>query len=100
METDPQANTARTQSTGPAIIPQHLIGQGETNILQRHGLYGERANVGRNAVHDENLKNLLMSWYYAGYYTGLYEGQQQGAPSSKSAWATRHGMDLEPPSGV
>ncbi|KAJ8059650.1 hypothetical protein OCU04_011299 [Sclerotinia nivalis] len=28
-------------------------------------------------VHDENLKNLLMSWYYAGYYTGLYEGQQQ-----------------------
>ncbi len=31
-----------------------------------------------NAVHDEGLKNLLMSWYYAGYYTGLYEGQQQG----------------------
>ncbi|TFB01660.1 Survival motor neuron-like protein [Trichoderma ghanense] len=28
-------------------------------------------------VRDENLKKLLMSWYYAGYYTGLYEGQQQ-----------------------
>ncbi|KAJ6788667.1 hypothetical protein PWT90_04976 [Aphanocladium album] len=28
-------------------------------------------------VKDENLKKLLMSWYYAGYYTGLYEGQQQ-----------------------
>ena len=26
---------------------------------------------------DEALKNLMMSWYYAGYYTGLYEGQQQ-----------------------
>ncbi|TVY23749.1 hypothetical protein LHYA1_G006693 [Lachnellula hyalina] len=39
---------------GPAL-PQHLIGQ----------------------VHDNNLKSLLMSWYYAGYYTGLYEGQQQ-----------------------
>ncbi|CAK7265161.1 hypothetical protein SEPCBS119000_001371 [Sporothrix epigloea] len=26
---------------------------------------------------DENLKKLLMSWYYAGYYTGLHEGQQQ-----------------------
>ncbi|TVY50009.1 hypothetical protein LOCC1_G000162 [Lachnellula occidentalis] len=39
---------------GPAL-PQHLIGQ----------------------VHDDNLKSLLMSWYYAGYYTGLYEGQQQ-----------------------
>lgn len=28
-------------------------------------------------VKDETLKNLMMSWYYAGYYTGLYEGQQQ-----------------------
>jgi hypothetical protein len=39
------------------------------------------ANVALNAVHDESLKNLLMSWYYAGYYTGLYEGQRQGATS-------------------
>ncbi|KAI6777067.1 hypothetical protein HG530_001012 [Fusarium avenaceum] len=29
------------------------------------------------SVQDENLKKLLMSWYYAGYYTGLYEGGQQ-----------------------
>lgn len=28
-------------------------------------------------VRDDNLKKLLMSWYYAGYYTGLFEGQQQ-----------------------
>ncbi|KAF4628782.1 hypothetical protein G7Y89_g9375 [Cudoniella acicularis] len=41
---------------GPPALPRHLVGQ----------------------VHDEGLKNLLMSWYYAGYYTGLYEGQQQG----------------------
>lgn len=27
-------------------------------------------------VRDDNLKKLLMSWYYAGYYTGLFEGQQ------------------------
>ncbi|KAI4169629.1 MAG: hypothetical protein LQ343_005568 [Gyalolechia ehrenbergii] len=27
-------------------------------------------------VQDEGLKNLMMSWYYAGYYTGLYEGRQ------------------------
>ncbi|CAZ79291.1 unnamed protein product [Tuber melanosporum] len=26
---------------------------------------------------NEVLRNLMMSWYYAGYYTGLYEGQQQ-----------------------
>ncbi|KAL2265653.1 hypothetical protein VTJ83DRAFT_6753 [Remersonia thermophila] len=43
-------------------------------------------------VQDEELKKLLMSWYYAGYYTGLYEGRQQGlrqaaeqAPKEKSA---------------
>lgn len=37
-------------------------------------------------VKDENLKKLLMSWYYAGYYTGLYEGQQQAQqpPPSQS----------------
>ena len=29
------------------------------------------------AVKDEGLKNLMMSWYYAGYYTGLHEGQHQ-----------------------
>ncbi|KAF1850021.1 uncharacterized protein K460DRAFT_372407 [Cucurbitaria berberidis CBS 394.84] len=28
-------------------------------------------------VQDENLKNIMMSWYYAGYYTGLHAGQQQ-----------------------
>ncbi len=28
-------------------------------------------------VQDEGLKNLMMSWYYAGYYTGLYEGRKQ-----------------------
>lgn len=30
-----------------------------------------------SSVNDETLKNLMMSWYYAGYYSGLYEGQQQ-----------------------
>ncbi|KAF2848008.1 hypothetical protein T440DRAFT_537457 [Plenodomus tracheiphilus IPT5] len=29
------------------------------------------------SVQDENLKNIMMSWYYAGYYTGLHAGQQQ-----------------------
>ncbi|KAK4121793.1 hypothetical protein N657DRAFT_647281 [Parathielavia appendiculata] len=36
-------------------------------------------------VHDEELKKLLMSWYYAGYYTGLYEGKQQGLQQAKEA---------------
>ncbi|KAF2740866.1 hypothetical protein EJ04DRAFT_168824 [Polyplosphaeria fusca] len=29
-------------------------------------------------VQDENVKNMIMSWYYAGYYTGLHSGKQQG----------------------
>ncbi|KAJ4378256.1 hypothetical protein N0V86_005956 [Didymella sp. IMI 355093] len=29
-----------------------------------------------STVQDENLKNIMMSWYYAGYYTGLHAGQQ------------------------
>lgn len=62
------------------VLPQHLIGQGETN-QRLHDAYGLVADVGPHAVHDESLKNLLMSWYYAGYYTGLYEGQRQGAAS-------------------
>lgn len=31
------------------------------------------------SVSNEAVKNLIMSWYYAGYYTGLYEGQQSSA---------------------
>jgi len=34
------------------------------------------------ASHDEALKNLMMSWYWAGYYTGLYEGQKLPKPSA------------------
>jgi len=34
---------------------------------------------------DEALKNLMMSWYYAGYYTGLYEGQQKAAQGPSGA---------------
>jgi hypothetical protein len=31
----------------------------------------------RTAAENEELKNLMMAWYYAGYYTGLHEGQQK-----------------------
>ncbi|OBT65355.1 hypothetical protein VE03_04669 [Pseudogymnoascus sp. 23342-1-I1] len=48
-------------SSAQPPLPQHLIG----------------------AVGDENMKNLLMSWYYAGYYTGLYEGQQKIKPADE-----------------
>ncbi|KAH8428839.1 uncharacterized protein LDX57_006516 [Aspergillus melleus] len=35
-------------------------------------------------VQDEGLKNLMMSWYFAGYYTGLYEGQQRANQNKSS----------------
>lgn len=35
-------------------------------------------------VQDENLKNLMMAWYYAGYYTGLHEGQQTASPAHRT----------------
>ncbi|KAL2042228.1 hypothetical protein N7G274_004716 [Stereocaulon virgatum] len=41
-------------------------------------------NVVIGGVRDEALKNLMMSWYYAGYYTGLYEGQQRAQNNSPS----------------
>ncbi|GIZ44554.1 hypothetical protein CKM354_000774900 [Cercospora kikuchii] len=55
------ATVPRPPPAGPpglASLPQALIG----------------------GAQNEDLKNIMMSWYYAGYYTGLYEGQQK-------AWA-------------
>ncbi|PPJ58793.1 hypothetical protein CBER1_08216 [Cercospora berteroae] len=55
------ATVPRPPTTAPpslASLPQTLIG----------------------GAQNEDLKNIMMSWYYAGYYTGLYEGQQK-------AWA-------------
>ncbi|KAF2479833.1 hypothetical protein BDY17DRAFT_326842 [Neohortaea acidophila] len=56
-----QANAQTTTIPVPpaAMMPQSLIG-------------GQ----------DEDLKKLMMSWYYAGYYTGLHEGKQQGYASA------------------
>ncbi|KAL1586682.1 hypothetical protein WHR41_04617 [Cladosporium halotolerans] len=34
-----------------------------------------------STMQDEGMKNLVMSWYYAGYYTGLLEGQQKAYAS-------------------
>ncbi|KAH7389354.1 hypothetical protein DE146DRAFT_160818 [Phaeosphaeria sp. MPI-PUGE-AT-0046c] len=46
---------ARQEAAPASAMPQALLG----------------------TVQDENMKNIMMSWYYAGYYTGLHAGQQQ-----------------------
>ncbi|KAF1830826.1 hypothetical protein BDW02DRAFT_533275 [Decorospora gaudefroyi] len=33
-------------------------------------------------VQDDDMKNIMMSWYYAGYYTGLHAGRQQAAKAA------------------
>ncbi|KXT04168.1 hypothetical protein AC578_64 [Pseudocercospora eumusae] len=40
------------------------------------------------STQNDDLKNIIMSWYYAGYYTGLYEGQQK-------AWASMQEMQQD-----
>jgi hypothetical protein len=52
---------------------------GLSTFLQRRlkGLVNGENHSNFFTVQDENLKNMMMSWYYAGYYTGLYEGQQK-----------------------
>ncbi|KAM0715595.1 hypothetical protein Q7P37_009093 [Cladosporium fusiforme] len=53
------ATAPPAQQGAPAAMPQALL----------------------NSVQDEGMKNLMMSWYYAGYYTGLLEGQQKAFAS-------------------
>ncbi|KAJ4334498.1 hypothetical protein N0V87_006826 [Didymella glomerata] len=58
-EAQNQSQSANAGSAAPpdstfAAMPQALLG----------------------TVQDQGLKNIIMSWYYAGYYTGLHAGQQ------------------------
>lgn len=59
-------------------MPNAIVNGGTVSFIPvlSHG-EGNLANA--TTVQDEALKNLMMSWYYAGYYTGLYEGQQQAS---------------------
>jgi len=75
----PNAN-GTTEPIAPNVQPK--AGDEGTSSAQT----GQAAPMGPNGampqavlskVQDEGLKNLMISWYYAGYYTGLYEGQQK-----------------------
>ncbi|KAK0613794.1 SMN family protein Smn1 [Immersiella caudata] len=69
-ETRPEATEKVRVRSGsiPAVGPQVLLG----------------------SVQDEDLKKLLMSWYYAGYYTGLFEGKQQAQSELASGSKSSH----------
>lgn len=72
-----------------ASIPQAVLGTGTYPACQdpfNAQVDSLAGNVSKcSTVQDENLKNLMMSWYYAGYYTGLVAGQQQAASDSARA---------------
>ena len=55
-----------------ASFPQHIVNDGAYWDIS-----GIRCELTRPAVRDDALKNLMMSWYWAGYYTGLHHGKQQ-----------------------
>ncbi|KAH6949884.1 hypothetical protein DER45DRAFT_619620 [Fusarium avenaceum] len=61
-EENKETPSSHSEAKGPAV-PQGLPSFPIQTVL--------------GSVQDENIKKLLMSWYYAGYYTGLYEGGQQ-----------------------
>ncbi|MCJ1444867.1 MAG: hypothetical protein MMC23_005370 [Stictis urceolatum] len=47
-------------------------------------LSGLFSNVAEGSTQDQGLKNLMMSWYWAGYYTGFYEGQRASGVQAPS----------------
>ncbi|KAL9109626.1 MAG: hypothetical protein Q9187_008145, partial [Circinaria calcarea] len=49
------------------------------------GVPGLPQTVIDGSSQNEALKNLMMSWYWAGYYTGHYEGQMQAQQTSSGA---------------
>jgi hypothetical protein len=57
-------------------IPQALIGM--SKFSQANPVVESSNEL---TAQDENIKNIMMSWYYAGYYTGLYDGQQKAYAS-------------------
>ncbi|KAM4066873.1 hypothetical protein HRG_000887 [Hirsutella rhossiliensis] len=64
-------------STGAGDLPpdaDNAAGQASAKF-QVPAAFPPQAILG--SVQDENLKRLLIAWYYAGYYTGLIEGNQQ-----------------------
>ncbi|KAI9797821.1 MAG: hypothetical protein M1833_005324 [Piccolia ochrophora] len=77
IRTTPQQDMHRGEESTiqPSLPTEHQTGGKATK--SRSGMADVVPELLSNGVEDSGLKNLMMSWYYAGYYTGLYEGQQQ-----------------------
>ncbi|KAH6621314.1 hypothetical protein B0J18DRAFT_432159 [Chaetomium sp. MPI-SDFR-AT-0129] len=83
-ELDETMLTGSSDETSHPVISDAQGSGGETkgNEVQAAApMSGPQMLLGN--IQDEELKKLLMSWYYAGYYTGLFEGKQQGNQQAK-----------------
>lgn len=68
-------------------MPQAVIGGGNTC---RDAFPNAESFANTLLVHDQALKDLMMSWYFAGYYTGLYEGKQQATHAMTNEGNVNH----------
>jgi len=72
---DDQTKDADGHSAETAVPNDQQVGNGTNEKIQSTGAPIMAPETILGSVHDEGLKRLLMSWYYAGYYTGLHEGR-------------------------
>ncbi|KAH8730031.1 hypothetical protein GQ44DRAFT_736854 [Phaeosphaeriaceae sp. PMI808] len=75
VETDGVGNVAQDEEPNPSEQQQEQPLANEENPAGTSASFMPQAIL--DTVQDENMKNIMMSWYYAGYYTGLHAGQQQ-----------------------
>ncbi|PIG80698.1 hypothetical protein AARAC_008834 [Aspergillus arachidicola] len=86
---DSVAASAEAQHIPRADVSQNadspeVPAQGTNNTAGPNLLGAAMPQAMLSQVQDEGLKNLMMSWYFAGYYTGLYEGQQKANQNKSS----------------
>jgi hypothetical protein len=76
-EQQPQEGAKQSEAVVNGTTPATILPQTPLMVGGKSSFYFLGTPAYTRTVQDENLKNLLMSWYYAGYHTGLYEGRQQ-----------------------
>ncbi|PLB54356.1 hypothetical protein P170DRAFT_345037 [Aspergillus steynii IBT 23096] len=84
METDGE-EAAISGDSSEAVQPRPgESSRGINSMAEGISLGAAMPQAALSQVQDEGLKNLMMSWYFAGYYTGLYEGQQRANQNKSS----------------
>ncbi|KAE8359380.1 hypothetical protein BDV27DRAFT_136243 [Aspergillus caelatus] len=86
---DPVAASSEAQNIPRADVSQSTASpdvpvQGTNHTAGPSPMAAAMPQTVLSQVQDEGLKNLMMSWYFAGYYTGLYEGQQRANQNKSS----------------